>query len=275
MKKLTPLATLLEPLRTPSQQLTQLTQQANLKMTSTQQTQQTQPWLVTKFAVYQQQRDALTQQQQVLEKELADALEDAKKGAWKFVTKKPVKSFTQKGQEQGQGHTQEPAQGQAQGHETARVKTARDGIASLQKKLTDFDSANTLLREAYSEFTLLETRSQEFDAWVAGCGQVAMPAHLREADEEEFNEFVKQCTVLKRVPLPKPFPTHDETPSTDKWEPTTIEWNLRNYETTSRVQQPVFEDPVVVEQRLKLEKKRAQFIQSIVARRADEKHERV
>ena len=242
-------------------------------MTSTQQTQQTQPWLVTKFAVYQQQRDALTQQQQVLEKELADALEDAKKGAWKFVTKKPVKSFTQKGQSSEQAQAQ--AQSQAQGHETARVKTARDGIASLQKKLTDFDSANALLREAFSEFTLLETRNQEFDAWVAGCGQVAMPAHLREADEEEFNEFVKQCTVLKRVPLPKPFPTHDESLLADKWEPTTIEWYLRTYETTSRVQQPVFEDPVVVEQRLKLEKKREQFIQSIVARRADEKHERV
>jgi hypothetical protein len=224
-------------------------------MTSTQQPQQ--PWIVTKFAVYQQQRDALTQQQQALEKELADAQEDAKKGAWKFVTKKPVKSFTQKGQSSEQGQ----AQGQAQEHETARVKAARDGIASLQKKLTDIDSANTLLREAHSEYTLNETRNQEFYAWVAGYGQ--KPEYLREADDQEHIEFVSQCTVLKRVPLPKPTEQPAEKKSDDSWAPITIESYLRAYETAGRVQQPVYEDPAVVEQRMKLEKKRAEFLKSL------------
>jgi len=126
-------------------------------------------WFAGRFADYTLQRSALEIKAAEAEIQLAAALEDAKKGAWKR------KGLDMK--------------------ETSSVSTIRAQIADVASKIAELDRCYQSTKAIIEDERRMEREANALDAWVHGSGP--MPDFVRQRQKQEEAEFVKGCVSLK------------------------------------------------------------------------------
>jgi len=135
---------------------------------------ETRVWFAQRFVEYDTKRETRLTAIAALEVQLDAALEEAKKGEWKWA--KAAASQIKEG---------------------SFVTTLRSQIAEAKKALTDFDATNIIVKRVIERYHALDAQEAEFKAWIDGGPK---PEYLRRRDAAEREKFLRECTVLK---LPK------------------------------------------------------------------------
>ena len=168
----------------------------------------TNSFIADRIIKYERFREQRTSQFAVLEKELEKALVESKASAWK---------------------RKEKAKGT---QESQQVRAIRDEISALYAEIANLDADSALLIQVVNEQIESERQNDEFHAWIASGGSLAMPDFLQRSDDWERKEFLKTADTLKRTPLPRPRPRPCPCPETDDtgaWVPLTTEVYLKTY----------------------------------------------
>ena len=158
---------------------------------------ETRVWFGRQYAEYEVKREARLATVAALEAQLEAALEEAKKGAWKWAKATP-----------------------GQVKEGTAVATLRNQIAAANKAVVELEDSNKSIRKVVEEYRVADEQEAEFQVWLNGGPK---PEYLRRRDEAERAEFLRTCTVLKMPKRGEPytFKFIDEEPEEEE-EPT--EW---------------------------------------------------
>ena len=132
-------------------------------------TDETRVWFGQHYAEYDAKREAYLATVAALEVQLIEETAVAKKGAWKFARGAQLK--------EGSG-----------------VTSLRTKIAEVAKAIAALDGDNKTIKKIVDEYRVSDAQEAEFQLWLAGGPK---PAYLRQRDEAERAEFLRDCTVLK------------------------------------------------------------------------------
>jgi len=126
-------------------------------------------WFASRYADYMRQRLVLEGKAGEAEKQLAAALEEAKKGAWK-----------RKG---------------ADMKETIPVAAARKQVEDITAKIAELDRCYQSTKTIIDDERRVERETNALDAWVHGSGP--MPDFIRQRQKQEEAALMKGCVSLK------------------------------------------------------------------------------
>ena len=175
---------------------------------------ETRVWFGRQYAEYEAKREAHLVTVGALEAQLEAALEEAKKGAWKWAKATP-----------------------GQIKEGVAVMTLRTQIVAAKKAIEVLDEANKSIKKVVEEYRVQDAQDAEFQIWLNGG---AKPEYLRRRDEAERAEFLRTCTVLKLPKRGEPytfkFATEEEEPVEEP-----EEWVTMSMEDYVKTLMPSFE----------------------------------
>ena len=149
--------------------LTELDQQLAALQNQTVGSEETMLYFAKSFATYTLKLEALTAARTTADKQLADALEESKKGAWKW-------------------------QGRKDAGEPAPLLAARKEIAALVTQSEALEKSYSSTKVIIEDHRAEELKDIEFKAWLAGGPK---PEFVRLSQEKERDELLKGCVVLK------------------------------------------------------------------------------
>jgi hypothetical protein len=130
---------------------------------------ETKVWFCRQYAAYELKRDARLATITVLEVKLAEAQEEAKKGAWKWVKA-------------------------GQPKETSSVTAVRAQISAENTAIAALDEDIKGAKKIVDQYKAQDASDAEFAVWLAGGPK---PEYLRIRDEIEHEQFLKECVSLK------------------------------------------------------------------------------
>lgn len=176
--------------------------------------QETMVWFARRFAEYQIKREALEALCADQETQLVAALEEAKKGAWKFT------------------------RGGGPARESSIVTAVRGRIAEVQQRIAALDTDIKGIKKIIDDRRAADVEEAEFANWIAGGPK---PEYLRIRDEAEREQFHRECTVLKLPKRGEPYtfrmPVHP-----DAEEEVVEEWNPMSLDEYIKSLTPTFQE---------------------------------
>jgi len=149
--------------------LTELDQQLVGLKGQTVGSEETMLYFVKSFATYTLKLEALAAARETADAQLAVALEEGKKGAWKWQGRKDV-------------------------GEPPLVAAARHSVADVTAKLEALEKSYSSTKVIIEDYRSEELKDIEFKAWLAGGPK---PEFVRLSQEKERAELLKGCVVLK------------------------------------------------------------------------------